>query len=60
MYRCRPPDGLTHTVHEHRGGDPVMFRDRHYESRPFCEVVISHTTPRGRSGEQVGEPPPPE
>jgi hypothetical protein len=36
----------------------VMFRDRHYGSRPFCEVVISHTTPRGRSGKQAGEPPP--
>jgi hypothetical protein len=48
-YRSRTPQ---------RGS--VMFRDRHYESRPFCEVVISHTTPRGRSGRQAGEPPPPE
>jgi hypothetical protein len=46
-YRSRTPQ---------RG--PAMFRDRHYGSRPFCEVVISHTTPRGRSGKQAGEPPP--
>jgi hypothetical protein len=45
-YRSRTPQ---------RGS--AMFRDRHYGSRPFCEVVISHTTPRGRSGKQAGEPP---